>query len=1180
MQPTTLRASLLALALLLLPALLPAQMTYETAERQMKPKKREIYFYGMRAYPFGKIPQNARMDAIGYTASRMKPFGYGSRSMQAINQWRAIGPNDVGGRVRSVVAHPTDGRTLWIGAADGGVWKSTDQGETWKATMDRENAIAMGALAVDRQNPNVLYAGTGEMSSNIDSYTGAGVMKTTDGGDTWRPVGLTSVGAFSRIVVHPKNSNLVFAGATKNNGGFYRSTDAGITWTRTFEDPVSDVTVNPANENQLWIGTMSKGIYRSDDGGLSWAVKNFDLGVPGSTLARISVQCAPSSPNNLYALVYETQGSGTNATHYSRIYKSSNSGDGWQIIYDNSPSNFLNSTGPAQGWYNNVIAVHPTDPNLVIAGGIDIVRTTNGGNNWQLIDTYASSGAPHPDQHAIAFDPADNQRVYLGNDGGMYRSENNGNNYQRKSKGLAITQFYAMGVDQKHPSKTYGGTQDNGTVTNLSSTYGEILGGDGFFVVVDPENSDIVYAENPNGDLWRINLTNGARRYIMGGIPSGDEAAWSAPLVADMKTPGTLWHGRHSVYVTYDRGESWIQTEATFNGLASAIGISQANPNVVYAGSDRGELFVTTTGGFSWTNLATAQGAPNRAITDLIPSLRDESTVYMSVSGFFTGHVFKSTDKGSSWSDISNGLPDIPVNALAIHPDDESIIYAGTDIGVFITLDGGKSWAAYSEGLPRVVVADLEIHLASRTLRLASHGRSMWEIDLEKPSLPVAVVSPAGGEIWMGGTSQVISWNGFPDGAPLRIEFSLDDGERWGLLAENVAGTTFRWNVFDTAVINARIRVANMNDLSQSAISRSFTITKFQLGGVLGAGQVPSVPYGLVYDGEYLWATDFSTNKLLKLDRDKLTTSQVVTMSLTGGDSLFTDLAYHPGKGHFFIHKVANTVDTDPGGFIYEVDKNGAQIGRWESPCRYPTGLVYVPGIDGNPEQLVATDRNGVQNIYALDVNNPATTLKTTPRQRRVTYGPRSATNGPDGRTIYQAITDFTGEVLQNTTAEKFVLENQNLACSFPLTSPLSSGVINARGIELDPRDSNLWVSDYEGNIYKIISCDGSSKGTVPPPPLSVPGANIPAGMSLAQNIPNPFTTVTRIAFTLPSAVSARLAVYDMNGREVAVLADGRFEAGEQYAEFDPAGLPSGVYRYTLRIDGGATLGRTMVFIR
>lgn len=386
MQALHARTRLITLLFLLLPLAASAQMTYQTLEPGMTPKKREIFFYGMRAYPFGKIPQNARLEALYQTETRMKQFG-GDRSILSANQWKAIGPFSIGGRINTIITHPTDGKTLWAGAADGGVWKSTDRGSNWTAVMDNENAITMGALAVDPQKPDVIYAGTGEMTSNIDGYTGAGIFKSIDGGQSWRGLGLTSVGAFCRILVHPKNSNLIFAGATKNNGGLYRSSDGGQTWTRTLDQQISDVTLNPDNQGEVWAATMSKGIYRSTDGGLTFKVCSADItGFTGfSTVQRISLQVAASSPNILYALTFETDGSGTGQTNHSRIYKSTNSGVNWDNVYNDSPSDFLNTShigsDNTQGWYNNVIAVSPTDPNVVVAGGVGIVRTTNGGTS-------------------------------------------------------------------------------------------------------------------------------------------------------------------------------------------------------------------------------------------------------------------------------------------------------------------------------------------------------------------------------------------------------------------------------------------------------------------------------------------------------------------------------------------------------------------------------------------------------------------------------------------------------------------------------------------------------------------------------------------------------------------------------------------------------------------------------
>jgi hypothetical protein len=661
----------------------------------------------------------------------------------------------------------------------------------------------------------------------------------------------------------------------------------------------------------------------------------------------------------------------------------------------------------------------------------------------------------------------------------------------------------------------------------------------------------------------------------MNGIESTDEAAWSAPIVIDPTEPLTLWHGRHKIYLTLDRGGSWFVTEGKFNGLASAIGVSPVDPAIVYAGSDRGELIVTDDQGGVWADRTIAPGMPNRAITDLVPSNTDANTCFMSVSGFYSGHVFKTTDKGASWSDISNGLPDIPVNALALHSDDESILYAGTDIGVFITIDGGQTWAPYSQGLPRVSVADLEIHRELKKLRMASHGRSMWEIELERPTLPPSILSPTGGEVWMGGSQQVISWNAFD--APVRIDYSLDNGQTWHPLADNVGGNSFRWNIFDTMSIVTRVRVTSKNSTNQTATSNTFTISKFTVGGTLRASQVTTIPYGLAFDGEFLWASDFGSNRLLKLDPEKLTTLGVVELESSMGPAYFTDMAYNTKKGTIYIHRLNDTVNTNPFGFMYEINKQGERLGAWASYCGYPIGLVFM---DKGPNgQLIATDRNGDQKIYVLDAANPSSRIQTLDRDRKVRYGSRGATLAPDGERIYQAITDFTGDQLQNAFAEKFLVNNQALTCKIDLTSPVSSGFINVRGIELDPRDSNLWISDYGGNIYKIVSCDSKSAAG-PPPVTSVPGTAIPEGMSLSQNLPNPFSTTTEIMFTIPTTANVKVSVYDQVGKLIQVVADSRFEQGSHSVRFEPIGLPSGVYRYSMTIDNGPTLTRTMIYVR
>jgi len=1175
MHTTLLRTSIIAvLATFVATVVSDAQpTTFPTFTEQVKPKRRELHLWGIRAYPFGRIPQNARQSALDHVATKMRSFG--ESSLQSIARWEPIGPFNIGGRVRSIAVHPTDGRTVWIGAADGGVWKTTDQGATWNPMMDFENAIAMGAIAVDPNNPDILYAATGEMSSNIDAYTGAGVFKSTDGGSTWRGSGLTTVGAFSRIVVHPRNSSLVLAGATKNNGGLYRSDDGGATWSRTYPDMVSDITVNPGNENEIWIGTMTKGIWRSSDAGRTFARSSVGLGI--DTLGRISVQVAASNPAILYALVNET--SGTAAA--SRIYKTTNGGASWTIVFNNSP-NFLNSPN-AQGWYNHAIGVDPRNPDIVIGLGISLVRSSNGGESWQSQNTYG--GFPvHPDQHAIAFDPSNAGVLYLGNDGGMYRSVDNGLSYSEISRGLAITQFYGFGVDQNQPNLTMGGSQDNGTMTNASQT---ISGGDGGECFYDPNNSSVLYTSSQNGALYRFD--GGSGTALRQGLdPTEQDAIWMTPWTIDTRNTQVLFCVLRTVYASYNRGDEWIPTTKTFTGLGSAIAISTVDNNVIWAGSDRGEIAVSTDAGATWLDRTDAPGSPRRGVTDYAPSLTDAGTVYMTVSGFFTEHVFKSTDYGATWATIGRGLPDIPFNAIAIHPEDQNILYVGSDIGMFISIDGGSSWASYSNGLPRAAVVDLEVHATQRKLRAATHGRSMWEIPLERPTFDPSITSPAGGEVWMGGTRQTISWIGFSN--PINLDISLDGGASWLSLGKNLVGPAYSWIVADTLAAYAIVRATDASEPTRNATSRTFTITRYTLGGVLATSTVRGIPYGICFDGQYLWATDFGSKTLLRIDPTTLAPNGSIELQLTGGDSLFTDLAFVKSRDHFFIHKLMNTTAANPGGYLYEVDRDGRQVARWRSPAAYPIGLVSLEEFDPASPYLFATDRNGNQAAYFFDFesldpgSSVATPFATIPRTNRVELGPRGATHAPQAGKIYQVITDFTGSALQSAVGQKLDAQSLNEeACELSLTSPGDGRYYNARGIELDPRDSNLWVSDYSGNIYKIASCDGTPPKVILEPPAGIGDRSngIITGTRLHQNVPNPAASNVEITFELPGATHARLALYAADGTLIAVLGEGRFAGGVSSIHASISHLPSGTYRYALEFpDRGVGLSRTMVIVR
>ena len=1156
------RRSISSYALTALTLISPALIVTASSSAQTPPgavpRDAERFFRDQRAYPFGRIPQEARGRAIERARELEASSLAGTAgSSGAPAAWRPIGPYNVGGRVNSIAVHPTDGRTVWIGAADGGVWKSTDRGASWRPVMDGANSIALGAVAVDPVNPLVLYAGTGEAAVNIDSYTGAGVYKSTDGGETWTISGLTHVAAFSRILVHPSRPEIVLAAAIRNNGGIYRSADAGRTWTRISERPAYDITVNPVDPDEMWVGGGVNGAMHSIDAGATFAPVGLGIAVDGFA-GRVSLQVAPSDPRVLWALVSEYT---FNAQALTRIYRSDDRGATWSLVMDNE-YDILNFYGYRQGEYNNVILVNPLDANDVIAGGVVMIRTLDGGVSWQPVGQQI-----HVDHHALAYDPTDPQRIYFGNDGGMYRSDDGAATFERISRGLAITQFYGMGVDQRASAVTYGGTQDNGTIATTAEEYmpggpGILSGSDGFHVAIDHDNSSIVYLEHPYGEVFRVDLSTGSQLRVTSGLPMNEQAAWAAPLVMDPNDAKTLYTGRQRVFRFNARTSTWRAISQPFRSNVSAIGVSPLDSALIYAGSDRGEMRVTSDGGATWSEIYFGNGLPDRAITDIAPSTVDRCAALVSYSGFYSGHVYRTTDCGVTWRDISTALSDIPANAIAVDPMDEGTIAVGTDIGVFVTSDTGASWSRMGTGMPIVAIADLAIHHPTRTLRAATHGRSMFEIDLGNQDVSAAVVSPAGGERWVGTSSRSIVWNAVPE--PVRLEYSLD-GMSWREIAASAGGGAYRWTVPDSASTVARIRATSIADPSASATSSTFTIEKLRPGLVIATSQKPIVCMGLAYDGDALWAASGWGDTLAKLDSRTLATIDFVRVSGLAARERITDIAFHAGRGTLFLHTTSDYSATEPGaGALYEVDRAGTVLNRYDSPCILPFGLAVVDDpVRGSV--LLASDVFGDQSLY---VTSPETgeTLERIARDRVIDLGPAGMTTGETPGVFWQVIADFSFEQgPRGSTAVRMSLASLNPTCVFSLaTSDDSSAVLGqwnwgrlfAQGIERDPRDGSMWVTNVDGAIYKFTGCDGFTSSAR----AEHAASSGHAGLTLVRATPNPAHDITTIELELTGRSRLDASIVDARGRVITRVDLGDHEAGSRSVPVDLTELASGVY--------------------
>jgi photosystem II stability/assembly factor-like uncharacterized protein len=668
--------------------------------------------------------------------------------------WIEKGPTNIGGRITGIALDPTNPNLIYAGAADGGMMKSTDGGGTWAMLTDDLPSLSVGDVAIDPSNPNVVYAGMGEANLAGDNYDGDGLYRTTDAGATWTNLGLGQTRRIGRVAVHPTNGSVIFvAGAggqfhADSARGVYRTTNGGTTWTKVLyiSDSTSaiDLRIDPRRPDTVYAamwermrsptrrkaGGQTSGIYRSTDLGSTWT--QLTNGLPtGRNVGRMGLAISRSNPDILYALYADSTG------YLNGVYKTTNAGTSWSRT-SGQPSSSLYSS---YGWYFGQIRVSPTDPNLVFVLGVPLYRTTNGGTSWS-----DASGSMHVDHHALEFDLGSSSHIVNGNDGGVYSSTNGGTVWT-KSYNLPITQFYAATIDDLLPERTYGGTQDNGTLrTNTGNLddWDMIYGGDGFYTLVDYTNSNIIYAEYQYGGLGKS--TNGGASFFdaTNGISSGDRRNWSTPVVMDPNNHNVLYYGTYRLYRTTNAASNWSAISADLTngpgpgnltyGTITTIAVSKSNGNVIYIGTDDANVWVTTNGGTNWTKVNT--GLPTRWLTRVAIDPLDPAVAYATFSGYRSDeplpHVYRTTNYGFTWTSISSNLPEGPVNVIVVDhlPGYPAMLFVGTDYGVYYSPDLGVAWGPVGAGLPNSAVDDLMLHNATRTLRAATHGRSIFEFDL------------------------------------------------------------------------------------------------------------------------------------------------------------------------------------------------------------------------------------------------------------------------------------------------------------------------------------------------------------------------------------------------------------------------------------------------------------------
>ena len=692
---------------------------------------------------------------------------------------RSIGPAVTSGRMTALDVVTSNIKIMYAATATGGVWKSNDEGLTWKPIFDDQPVASIGSIAINQQNPDIVWVGTGEGNTRNTTSIGGGVFKSMDAGNTWVFMGLGESERINRIALHPTNPDIAYVAAggklwgPNNERGIYKTTDGGKTWNSILyvnEDTgATDIKIDPSNPHKLFAAMWQfrrtpysftskgpgSGLYVSHDGGDNWNRFEEEDGMPKGDLGKMVVSISPSNPQKIYALVEAEK---------SALIVSSNGGESWETAND--------SPGIAnRPYYYTEVLVDPNDENTLFNIDMMVNKSNNGGKNFEPVSAVSCCTEPnaiHVDNHTMWINPYNSDHMMLGSDGGIAISRDGGNNW-RFVANLPISQFYHLGLDNDIPYNIYGGLQDNGSWRGPSEVWEpegirnhhwlEYSMGDGFDTASDPRNSNIGYTMSQFGGFSRFNLETGSIKLIKPQTNDVDVPLrfnWSAGFALSPHNPDVVYYGSQYIHKSTNRGDSWttISDDLTTNDVEKrkrvegmetmphttiiSIAPSPLDENIIWVGTDDGRVHVTRDGGISWESIearAKARGLNKGAWVPMIdPSPHDVGTAFIVMEDHrrsnMNPYLFRVEKFGKKWRNIIND-DDVKGYALSVKQDhiDPDLIFLGTEFGLFYTLDGGKAWSKWTQGVPTVSVMDLAIQKREDDLVLGTHGRSFFVID-------------------------------------------------------------------------------------------------------------------------------------------------------------------------------------------------------------------------------------------------------------------------------------------------------------------------------------------------------------------------------------------------------------------------------------------------------------------
>lgn len=693
-------------------------------------------------------------------------------------KWRNVGPALTSGRISDFAFNPNNPYEYYVATSAGGVWKTVNSGVTYTPIFDSQGSYSIGCVTIDPNNSNVVWVGTGENNNQRSVAYGDGIYKSSDGGKSWQHMGLKNSEHIGKIIVHPENSDVVYVAAIGplwskgGNRGLYKTEDGGKTWASIIEvdehTGVNDVVMDPRNPNVLYASTLQRrrhvytyvgggpgsAMHKSVDGGKTWTKIN--KGLPNVELGRIGLTISPANPEIIYAIVEAANGKGG-------FFASTNRGARWE----------KRSSHVTSGNYYQEIIADPVNQHRVYSMDTWMSVTNDGGRTFDLV----GEDTKHVDNHCIWINPKNNNHFVVGCDGGIYETFDGAKTWDFK-KNLPVTQFYKVAVDNDYPFyNIYGGTQDNFSLggpsrvlTNHGIRNSEWFitnGGDGFESQIDPNNPNIVYAQSQYGGLVRFDKKSGESVGIKPKARKGDNDYrfnWDAPLVVSQHVPGRLYFSAEKVFRSDDYGNSWnvisedlsqqidrntlrvydrvVSIDAVMkNGSTSLYGSivafseSPINKDLLAAGTDDGLIHISEDGGKNWRKISSILGAPNQSyVNSVYLSKHDENVVYAAFNhhkfGDFKPYIFKSTNKGKTWTAIQSNLPERG-SVYAIEEDhvDNNLLFVGTEFGVFFSPNQGQNWKQLKNGLPTIAVRDIAIQERENDLVLGTFGRGFYVLD-------------------------------------------------------------------------------------------------------------------------------------------------------------------------------------------------------------------------------------------------------------------------------------------------------------------------------------------------------------------------------------------------------------------------------------------------------------------